>query len=81
MDAPRLAAGDALVEGRRLTALATPHPVERDGRTVAGWAAELADTAASVAAAGRSVIVAVPDRRDLDHLASVLAAFLASTAS
>ncbi|HEY8317419.1 MAG TPA: primosomal protein N' [Amnibacterium sp.] len=74
VDALRLAAGDALVDGRRLTALATPHPVDRDGRTVGGWAAELADTAASVAAAGRSVIVAVPDRRDLDHLASVLAA-------
>ncbi len=58
----------------RLTALATPHPVERAGRTVGGWAAELADTAASVAAAGRSVIVAVPDRRDLEQLAAVLAA-------
>ncbi|HET6824591.1 MAG TPA: primosomal protein N', partial [Amnibacterium sp.] len=74
VDAPRLPVGDALVEGRRLTALATPHPAVRGGRTIGGWAAELADTAASVAAAGRTVIVAVPDRRDLDQLAAALAA-------
>jgi primosomal protein N' (replication factor Y) len=74
VDAPRLPVGDALVEGRRLTALATPRPAVRGGRAVGGWAAELADTAASVAAAGRSVIVAVPDRRDLDQLATALAA-------
>ncbi|HEV7623128.1 MAG TPA: primosomal protein N', partial [Amnibacterium sp.] len=74
VDAPRLPVGDALVEGRRLTALATPQPTIRGGRTVGGWAAELADTAASVAAAGRTAIVAVPDRRDLDQLAAALAA-------
>ncbi|MGN6744000.1 MAG: primosomal protein N' [Amnibacterium sp.] len=74
VDAPRSAVGDDLVEGRRLTALATPHPAVVDGRTVGGWAVELAETAAAVAAAGRSVIVAVPDRRDLDQLAAVLAA-------
>jgi primosomal protein N' (replication factor Y) len=66
--------GSALLEGRRIAALPTAHVVEVDGQWVGGWAVDIARTAAAVAAAGRSVVVAVPDRRDLDQLEAVLCA-------
>lgn len=45
-----------------------------DVRWVGGWAADIAAVAAAVAAAGRTTIVAVPDRRDLDQLEAALLA-------
>ncbi|GAA4743380.1 primosomal protein N' [Amnibacterium soli] len=65
---------EALVAGRRIATLPTSHLVEVGGQWVGGWAADVARTAAAVAAAGRSVIVAVPDRRDLDQLEAALCA-------
>ncbi|GAA2753164.1 primosomal protein N' [Amnibacterium kyonggiense] len=65
---------EALVAGRRIAALPTAHVVEVGGEWVGGWAADIAVTAAAVAAAGRSTIVAVPDRRDLDQLEAALEA-------
>ncbi|WP_375389319.1 primosomal protein N' [uncultured Amnibacterium sp.] len=65
---------DALLAGQRIAALPTPHVVEAGGEWVGGWAADVARVAAAVAAAGRSTIVAVPDRRDLDQLETALAA-------
>jgi primosomal protein N' (replication factor Y) len=64
----------ALVEGRRIAALPTAHVVEVAGDWVGGWALDLARIAAGVAAAGRTTIVAVPDRRDLDQLETALQA-------
>ncbi len=71
---------DALLEGRRLAALPTPRPVEVAGRWVGGWAADVARIAEAVAATGRTIIVAVPDRRDLDQLDAALAAGPAASA-
>jgi primosomal protein N' (replication factor Y) len=65
---------DALVAGRRIVSLPTAHLVEVAGQWVGGWATDLAKVAAAVAAAGRTTIVAVPDRRDLDQLETALAA-------
>ncbi|MDH2444342.1 primosomal protein N' [Amnibacterium sp. CER49] len=73
VEAEPSAASEALVTGSRLAALPTPRPVEVAGTTVGGWAAELAEAAVGIAALGRSAIVAVPDRRDLDQLALALA--------
>ena len=64
----------ALVEGRRIAALPTAHVVEVGGAWVGGWALDLATIAAAVAAAGRTTIIAVPDRRDLDQLETALQA-------
>ena len=64
----------ALVEGRRIAALPTAHVVEVAGDWVGGWALDLARIAAAAAAAGRTTIVAVPDRRDLDQLETALQA-------
>lgn len=74
VEAPDDPIGAALVEGRRIAALPTAHLVEVDGQWVAGWAADVAAIAAAVAAAGRTTVVAVPDRRDLDQLEAVLCA-------
>ncbi|MDQ1513144.1 MAG: hypothetical protein QOC59_986 [Microbacteriaceae bacterium] len=68
------AVSEALVAGGRFAALATPRALEVGGEAVGGWAVELAEAAAGVAAAGRTAIVAVPDRRDLEQLARALAA-------
>lgn len=40
------------------------------------WAARLAELAAAVAAAGRGVVIVVPDQRDLDRLAAACAPLL-----
>ena len=64
----------ALLEGRRIARLPTSHVVEVAGEWVGGWAADVAAVAAGVAAGGRTTIVAVPDRRDLDQLETALAA-------
>ncbi len=64
----------ALITGRRIAALPTAHLVEVAGAWVGGWATDVAQIAAGVAAAGRTTIVAVPDRRDLDQLEAALAA-------
>ncbi|MDQ1530370.1 MAG: hypothetical protein QOE37_475 [Microbacteriaceae bacterium] len=74
VDAPVPPISEALVAGGRFAALATPRPVEVGGEPVGGWAVELAEAAAGVAAAGRTAIVAAPDRRDLEQLALALAA-------
>ncbi len=64
-----------LTAGERLTHTAS-HGPERlsTGEWVAGWSAQLARTAIAVHARGRSVIVAVPDYRDLDQVRDALAA-------
>lgn len=64
----------ALLEGRRIAAMPTAHLVDAGGDWVGGWAADVAQLAAAVAAAGRTTIVATPDRRDLDQLETALAA-------
>ncbi|RIX28891.1 primosomal protein N' [Amnibacterium setariae] len=74
VEAPGDEVADALLAGRRVATLPTTHLVEVGGQWVGGWAADVATTAAAVAAAGRSVIVAVPDRRDLDQLEAALCA-------
>lgn len=64
-----------LCAGGRL-ALTVTGPVRRlpQGEWVAQWAVELALTAANVLAQSRSVIIAVPDYRDLDQLHDTLTA-------
>ncbi len=64
----------ALLAGRRIAALATPAQVQAGELWIGAWAVEIAAVAAGVVAAGRDVIVAVPDRRDLEQLAVALAA-------
>lgn len=64
----------ALIEGRRIAALPTAHVVEVAGGWVGGWAVDLAQVAAATAGAGRTTIVTVPDRRDLDQLETALLA-------
>ena len=72
-DSARLDA--ALTDGGRLALQAVPRLAELpDGTWVGEWAVTLASAATAVWAAGRSAIVAVPDYRDLDQLASALAA-------
>ncbi|MFD1720967.1 primosomal protein N' [Amnibacterium endophyticum] len=65
---------DALLGGGRVAALPTPHQVAVGADWPAGWAVDVARVAAAVAAKGRTTIVAVPDRRDLDQLEQVLCA-------
>ncbi|MHA3724268.1 primosomal protein N' family DNA-binding protein [Leucobacter sp. HY1910] len=64
-----------LLTGARL-ALTASHGPERlhTGEWVGGWAAQYARIAMAVYEAGRSVICAVPDWRDLDQLRDALAA-------
>jgi primosomal protein N' (replication factor Y) len=70
-DFPGLAA--ALAEGRRLALDAPPVPVGLpSGETVGRWATLVAAAATEVLAAGRSVVVVVPDHRDLDSVAVAL---------
>ena len=62
-----------LTAGQRL-ALTQSHGPTRleDGTWVSGWAARLARIATAVHAQGRSVIIAVPDYRDLDQVQRAL---------
>ncbi len=73
VEAPEDPLATALLEGRRLAALPTSHLVQAGEEWIGGWAADVARVAEAVAAAGRSTIVAVPDRRDLDQLETALA--------
>ena len=67
--------------GERLAWEAIPHPVALDdGTWVGAWALTLAQAAASTLAAGRSVILAVPDYRDQDQLEAALATLLPAEA-
>lgn len=64
-----------LADGARLAVTASHSPVRLGtGEWVGDWALRLARAALSVHAAGRSVIVALPDYRDLDQLRDTLAA-------
>ena len=64
-----------LCEGARLAELVSHGPVRLStGEWVGGWALRLARTALAVFAEGRSVIIAVPDYRDLDQVRDALAA-------
>ncbi|WP_241095583.1 MULTISPECIES: hypothetical protein [unclassified Leucobacter] len=66
--------GQLLVDGARLS-LTASHGPERlsTGEWVGTWAAELARTALATHAAGKSVIIVVPDYRDLDQVRDALA--------
>lgn len=72
---PERGIADQLVQGRRL-ALTASHGPERlhTGEWVGGWAAQLARLAIAVHGLGRSVIVVVPDYRDLDQVRDALEA-------
>ncbi|MFN4001098.1 primosomal protein N', partial [Microcella sp.] len=62
---------------RRVALTAIPAPVELvDGTWVPAAMRTLAELAAATLAAGRSAIISVPDYRDLDHLATCLAALV-----
>lgn len=61
---------------RRIALTAIAHPVEVAGRWMPAAARTLAELAASTVAAGRSAIIAVPDYRDVEHVAHALAALL-----
>lgn len=63
-----------LLGGARLAEEAPPGLVASSAGEVAGWAARLAGIAEGVVFAGASVVLAVPDRRDLDQLDALLAA-------
>ncbi|GAA4356730.1 primosomal protein N' [Microbacterium rhizosphaerae] len=78
-DFPGLA--DALTDGRRIAVDAPPVPVELpSGETTGRWATLLAAAAAHVLAAGRSVVVVVPDHRDLDSVAAALEGLIPASA-
>ncbi len=74
--------GDGVIESaiaanERLAVDAIPRVVEvTDGVWVGGWAVALARAAASVVAGGRTAILAVPDYRDQEQVATALAAIL-----
>lgn len=58
-----------LISGERLAFSESHSPVRLDsGEWVGGWTTRMVDTAKSVLAAGESVIICVPDYRDLDQL-------------
>ena len=62
-----------LTAGEHLAITESHGPVRLDnGIWVSGWAKRLAATAEAVYASGRSVIIAVPDYRDLDQVRSAL---------
>ncbi|MDL9979790.1 primosomal protein N' [Microbacterium candidum] len=68
---PQLA--EAIAESRRLAVDAPPAPTRLpSGETVGRWATLLAAAATQVLAAGRSVVLVVPDHRDLDAVAAAL---------
>jgi primosomal protein N' (replication factor Y) len=69
------AIADLLVTGERLSLTPSHGPERLDtGEWVGTWAADLARTALAVHALGRSVIIVVPDYRDLDQMRDALAA-------
>ncbi len=74
VEAPADDLATALLGGARIAALPTPHQVPVGDGWPGGWAADVGRVVAAVAAAGRTAIVAVPDRRDLDQLETVLCA-------
>jgi len=61
---------------RRIALTAIAHPVEVAGRWMPAAARTLAELAAATVATGRSAIIAVPDYRDVEHVAHALAALL-----
>ena len=61
---------------RRIALTAIAHPVEVAGRWMPAAARTLAELAAATVASGRSAIIAVPDYRDVEHVAHALAALL-----
>lgn len=66
---------ELLTGGARLAVTASHGPARLEtGEWVGGWALPLARAALAVHARGRSVIVAVPDYRDLDQVRDALAA-------
>jgi primosomal protein N' (replication factor Y) (superfamily II helicase) len=82
----RYAAGpaflDGLAQGRPVRAAWSALPgsalpgsaLPGSGPAGPGWAAEIAVAAATTAAAGRGVVIVVPDARDLDHVGIALTA-------
>jgi primosomal protein N' (replication factor Y) len=77
----RYAAGpaflDGLAQGRPVRAAWSALPgsaLPGSGPAGPGWAAEIAVAAAITAAAGRGVVIVVPDARDLDHVGIALTA-------
>lgn len=65
-----------LVAGARLALTASHGPVRLPtGEWVGNWAAQFAQLASAVHAEGRSVIVVLPDYRNLDQVIDALAAF------
>ncbi|MGO3147627.1 MAG: hypothetical protein ACTIJ6_08105 [Leucobacter sp.] len=65
-----------LLQGKRLGFIASHGPTRLPtGEWVGGWADRLARLAIAVHAAGRSVIVALPDYRDQDQILDALGAF------
>ncbi|MDO8337146.1 MAG: primosomal protein N', partial [Microcella sp.] len=73
---PRLLDPTAPDPGRRIALTAIAHPVEVAGRWMPAAARTLAELAAATVAIGRSAIIAVPDYRDVEHVAHALAALL-----
>lgn len=66
-----------LADGARLAVGAVPTPVQlASGTWVGGWAVTLAELARDTLAAGRDVILAVPDYRDQEQLEIALAALV-----
>ncbi|GAA1695239.1 primosomal protein N' [Microcella alkalica] len=72
----RLLDTDAPEHERRIALTAIAHPVEVAGRWMPAAARTLAELASSTIAAGRSAIIAVPDYRDVEHVAHALAALI-----
>ena len=72
---PEASIAEELTAGARLSHLAS-HGPERlhTGEWVGGWAAQVARIALEVFSRGRSVILVMPDYRDLDQLRDALAA-------
>lgn len=65
-----------LTRGERIALEVRHAPVRLDtGEWVSAWAHEIAQTALAVHASGRSVIIQVPDYRDLDQVDDTLTAF------
>ncbi|MEV7694387.1 primosomal protein N' [Microbacterium sp. NPDC089189] len=72
---------EAILAGERLVVDAVPRPATlADGATVGAWAVLLAAAALRTLAAGRSVVVVVPDHRDQDQLLTALAGRVPATA-
>lgn len=72
---PHLDQARALVDGDRVSLLMRSSPVRLDtGEWVSAWAHEIALVALAIFSLGRSVIVAVPDYRDLDQVHDTLRA-------